>query len=1058
MDQSGSEFHAIAKGTMGRGSAWIIWGLVTLATSLRGAEEPKEIDQELPPSAERGVEFEKDVLPILKARCFECHGAKKQEAGLRLDKQANAHAGGDSGAAFEIGKSGESLLIEYVAGINPDLKMPPEGEPLSAAEVGLLRRWIDDGAKYPSEASVEGEEGKEHWAFQPVRVVTPPEVKQKEWCRNPIDQFVLSKLEAEGVTPSPEAGRATLVRRLYLDLLGLPPTPEQVEAFVNDQRENAYSLLVDELLASPHFGERWGRHWLDLARYADSDGYEKDRVRPHAWRYRNWVIDSINRDQPFDQFTIEQLAGDLLPNATLEQKIATGFHRNTLTNTEGGVDQEEYRVAATVDRVNTLGGAWMGLTLGCAQCHSHKYDPISQREYYQLFAYFNSIDEVNIPAPSEEESRKYAEAKPKFDAEQTRLKAELKKYGDEVLPGKQQEWESGALQGVPLWVVEEPISASSAGEALFRRKPDSSLVAGGPEPDKDEYTIHLETTLPKVTGLRIEVLPDESMAKGSSARGESQEFVLSEVTVSVAPDEKKLRKNLTPVAIKQATADFATGSADKQDLKPAELAVDGKPETGWSTAGQNTKPHALVVEFAEPAGFEQGIWLVVKLNQQAGGKKTLGRFRISLTGTAGPVSYQRMPDDVAWNLTTPAERRTAAQQQRITEYFQTVDPEYVKLKGAVDEHAKQEPVLTSTQSQVVQERTDRRKTHVLTRGDFLRPAAEVDGGVPSALGLGVAESGKPARLTVAEWLVNPDHPLTARVTMNRFWKDLFGQPLVRTIEDFGTRGEQPTHPELLDWLSREFVQRGWSRKEMVRLIANSAAYRQTSTHRDEIEERDPKNRWLFRQNRFRMEAESIRDLYLAASGLLNPRIGGPSIRPPLPAGVSELGYAGGHQWPVTEGTEKYRRGMYIFLQRTVPYPMLSTFDAPDSTTSCLRRERSNTPLQALTLLNDPVFVECAQALGMRAATKYPEDRAKRVELMFRSCVSRAPRPEEQGRLEELYQEIRSLAEKDPAGAKSLAGEQVSQEGPASKLPIEDLAAGTAVARIVLNLEEFMVRE
>ncbi|MCA9095749.1 MAG: DUF1549 domain-containing protein, partial [Planctomycetaceae bacterium] len=485
---------------------------------LRAEEQPQQ-PAKLPPAADHKVDYAADVLPIFKARCFNCHGPEKQEAGLRLDTKDNAHNGGDGGPTLTVGKSADSLLIDYVAALDPELRMPPEGDLLTPAQVGILRRWIDDGAEYPADSQT-SQVSADHWSFKKVVSPTPPEVSSKDWCRNPIDHFVLDRLEAEKIAPSPEADRTTLARRLYLDLIGMPPTPEQVDAFLNDSRENAYSLLVDELLASPHFGERWGRHWLDLARYADSDGYEKDRVRPHAWRYRNWVIDSINRDQPFDQFTIEQLAGDLLPDATLEQKIATGFHRNTLTNTEGGVDQEEYRVAATVDRVNTLGGAWLGLTLGCAQCHSHKYDPISQREYYQLFAYFNSIDEVNIPAPSPEESQTYADAKPKFDAEHAALKEALQKYDTESLPGLQQAWEPDALKEVPLWTIEQPIAVASQNGGIFRSRPDGSILVDGHEPETDEYTIHLETTLPSITGLRIEVIPDETLYRTNSARGE----------------------------------------------------------------------------------------------------------------------------------------------------------------------------------------------------------------------------------------------------------------------------------------------------------------------------------------------------------------------------------------------------------------------------------------------------------------------------------------------------------------------------------------------------------
>lgn len=1021
-----------------------------------GAETPTP--SKLPPVAEREVDYEVDVLPILVGKCFACHGSQKQEGGLRLDNRESAHNGGDSGTAFELGKSGESLLVKYVSGVDPDQRMPPEGELLSAGEVGILRRWIDGGATYPAKFASKGGSGADHWSFRPISRPVPPETERKDWCRNPIDQFVLSRLEREGILPSPEAGRETLVRRLYLDLTGLPPTVEAVDAFVADSRENAYELLVDELLSSPHFGERWGRHWLDLARYADSDGYEKDRVRPHAWRYRNWVIDSINRDQPFDQFTIEQLAGDLFPEGSQEQKIATGFHRNTLTNTEGGVDQEEYRVAATVDRVNTIGGAWLGLTLGCAQCHSHKYDPITQREYYELFAYFNSIDEVNIPAPTETESKSYAESKPKFDVEHKRLLDELQKYDADMLPGLQRSWENEGLNDVPLWVIEEPIGVSSANGAIFRRRPDGSVLVDGPEPERDEYTILMETRMPSITGLRIEVLPDETLYRSSSARGESQEFVLSEVEVGVATDERKERDQLQSVRIKRATSDFAFGSTEKMNLTGAELAIDGKPETGWSTSGENTKPHSIVLEFEQPIEYPGGAWLSLKLSQQAGEKKNLGRFRISLTDRPGGVSYHRMPDDVAWGLKAPEERRTGSQQEGIKGYFRTVDPGYVEQKRLLDEHAKAEPVLTQTQAQVVAERSERRKTHLLTRGDFLRPGTEVGEGVPSVLSGGMKSPDIASRLEFAKWLVHPDHPLTARVTINRWWKDLFGQPLVMTIEDFGTRGESPTHPALLDWLAAQLIERGWGRKEMLRLIVNSATYRQSSVHRQELEAVDPKNYLLSRQNRFRVEAEGVRDLYLAASGLMHPKIGGPSIRPPLPAGIAELGYAGGHQWPVTPGEDQYRRGMYIFMQRTVPYPMLTTFDAPDSTTSCLRRERTNTPLQALTLLNDPVFVECAQELGVKGAILYPDDASKRVEWMFRRCVSRVPGGEEIERLTRFYGEIRGLAEKDPAAAKEIVGTRMPQSEPGSKIPVEDLAASAAVARIVMNLEEFVVRE
>jgi hypothetical protein len=790
-----------------------------VASGLSPAEDAKPADHAgLPPAAARTVDFQRDIRPLFARACLSCHGAAKQRGGLRLDDGAAALKGGDSGAVLKPGDAVNSRLLRLVAGLDPDLKMPPgDRPPLGADEVGLLRAWIEQGAKWPQDGAAAAAQAPRsaHWSFQPVRSPAPPRVSDPGRVRNPIDAFVLARLDAEKLTPSAEADRVTLIRRLSLDLLGLPPEPREVEDFLADTRSDAYERLVDRLLASPHYGERWARHWLDMARYADSDGFEKDTGRPHAWRYRHWVIAALNRDLPFDQFTIEQLAGDLLPppltprpplpprgegekdktlpplpsvgeggrggeGATTEQKVATGFHRNTLTNREGGVDREQFRVEQVVDRVNTTARVFLGLTLGCCQCHDHKYDPLTQREYYQFFAFFNSDVEVDIPAP----------------------------------------------------------------------------------------------------------LPAE-------------------------PPPKK----------------GATGS-------------------------------------------------------------------MAQTLTLGPP----------------------------------------------------------------------RKTHVLIRGDFLRPGVEVQSGTPAVLPPLQGEQGRtiprpPTRLDLARWIVSPSNPLTARVLVNWVWLRYFGRGLVATPEDFGSQGEKPSHPELLDWLASEVRERGWSLKRLHRLIVTSATYRQASRLRPELAARDPLNVLLARQSRQRLEAEVVRDAALASSGLLTRTVGGPSVRPPQPAGISELTYAGSAKWVESTGPDRYRRGLYTWFQRTSPYPMLMTFDAPDSNLCCVRRERSNTPLQALTLLNDTVFVECAQALGGRILREAPAGSAgadatrERLRHGFRLCVARAPSATELARLTQLLEEFRGACRARPEAAAKLVGKMKP-----GGVETAEAAAWMALARTLLNLDEFVTRE
>jgi hypothetical protein len=795
------------------------------ATLLLADDKPKAAPtfdvSKLPPAAKAEVAFARDIRPLLEARCWKCHGDTKHESGLSLHRREAALAGGDSGKEFEPGKSAESRLIRYVSGFDSDTVMPPdgEGERLSAEQVGLLRAWIDQGAKWPAEADAIASAASAHWAYKKPERPALPKVKNSAWPRNEIDLFVLARLEKEILAPQPEVDRARLIRRVSLDLIGLPPTIEEVDAFLADKSPDAYEKVVDRLLSSRHYGERWARPWLDLARYADTNGYEKDSRRV-MWPYRDWVINALNKNMPFDEFTIEQLAGDLLPNATLEQKIATGFHRNTMINAEGGVDPEEYRVAAVIDRVNTTATVWLGTTLGCCQCHSHKYDPFKQKEYYQFMAFFNN------------------------------------------------------------------------------------------------------------------------------------------------------------------TADIGPGEDPKLELPQA--AGQGAPEKAKNTAEQSS------------AG--------------------------SFTSRCAPEAKQEQTDDKNATSKDDAEKPKK--------------PEKAKKKS-------EPPKLTTL---VMQELPKPRVQHLFVGGSFLNPGEVVSPGVPAVLNPFPGDQ-PPNRLGLAKWLVDPANPLSARVAVNRIWAQYFGSGIVLTIEDFGTKGERPTHPELLDWLATEFIRRHWDLKAMHRLIVTSATYRQSSRATPELLERDPQNRLLARGPRVRLEAELVRDQALAASGLLTGKIGGPSVMPPQPDGIWSSPYSG-DRWATASGEGRYRRGLYTFWKRTAPYPSFMSFDAPSREFCVVRRPRTNTPLQALALLNDPVYIEAAQALARRMAADSPSaDPHVRLAHGFRLCLARAPEPTESERLVSLYNRELERFRADEQSAKSMAGAVSTADDVAER------AAWTVVANVLLNLDE-----
>jgi hypothetical protein len=747
---------------------------------------------------------------------------------------------------------------------------------------------------------------------------------------------------------------------------------------------------------------------------------------------------------PFDQFTIQQLAGDLLPGATREQKIATGFQRQTLTNKEGGVDQEEFRCKAIVDRVSTAGAAWLGLTVGCAECHSHKYDPISQREFYQFYAFFNDASEQEIPAPNAADLAHYETAKAKWSKDDAVLQQALDAYIETEAKEKIATWEPSADTASIKWIGFKPGKAEAVSSKLRIQK-DQSVLAAGKAVDTDTYTVEVDPgDLHGVTGFRLETLP-ESAKRPVVGRSKTHNFVLTGFKVNLlAPGET----NGIPVELKSATADF------NQLNFSAELAIAaGDKKSGWAIAPQTNQTHVAVFSTKTPLDLAPGSKLIFTLDQQFGAAHTIGRFRLAATTSPGTLSAATVPEAVSTALATAPKQRTANQNDTLARYFTTqVDPKGRELNQQLVAHAKLAPKYPETKAAVVAQEPKGRQTHVHVRGDFLRHGDEVTPATFAVLNPLKPRAEKPDRLDLARWLMDPANPLTARVTVNHFWQDLFGRALVATVNDFGTRGETPSHPELLDWLATEFPRLGWSRKAMIKLIVTSATYRQASDTRPELNARDPNNILLARQNRFRLEAENIRDVYLAASGLLNPAIGGPSIRPHLPADIAALGYANSVKWTESTGPDQYRRGLYIFFQRTVPYPMLMTFDAPDSNVTCTRRERSNTPLQALTLLNDPVFFECAQAMGKRLAGE-PGATDERLRHAFLRCLSREPSNAELTRLLQLYHDQMRLLKDSPESAAKIAGDKSGD--PAS---MEERATLVSISRVILNLDEFVTRD
>ena len=998
------------------------------------------------------VDYQKQIKPLLARHCNGCHGAKKVMSGFRTDAGRLAARGGDRGAGIVPGQPEKSLLFQVLTGTDDIERMPYEKPPLKPAEISLIKEWIAQGAKFPAdEKVVRGRRTSDHWAFQPIVRAKLPAVNNPAWTRNAIDAFVLSRLDREKLVPAPEADRVTLLRRLSLDLLGLPPSPDQVDRFLADTAPGAYDRLVDRLLASPRYGERWGRHWLDLARYADSNGFTIDGARS-IWKFRDWVIDAINADVPFDRFSTEQLAGDLMPGGRLDQLVATGFHRNTLVNQEGGTDDEQFRVDAVVDRVSTTGAVFLGLTVGCARCHEHKFDPISQRDFYQLFAVFNNCEDnndanalnpkISVPSPAQ------ATERARLASAIVSAEKPLAEHDRRFAAGMSA-WEKRlASIDAGSFSTLKPARWTTAKGAVLTRLDDDSLIVDFSVPANDTYTVTLETSLESITAVRIETLTHTSLPKNGPGRGDNGNFVLSEVTVAAAPASGNAKPS--PIKITSAVADHS------QEGYSISNAIDGNPKTGWAintkTGSPNVNRQAIFFP-AKPIAHPGGSRLVLSMAHNGESANYLvGRFRVSVS-TAAPADL-KIPGPILAIARTARDKRSKAQQAQLVDAYRGTDSGRKQLSDTLIDLKKRRDAINKAipTTLVLRERKQPRQTHIHIRGDFLRKGARVLPGVPEVLPPMKTAVPVGTRLDLAGWLFEPGHPLTARVTVNRFWQRFFGLGFVETENDFGLQGDPPSHPLLLDWLASEFIRRGWAVKDLHRLIVTSATYRQSSATRPELLERDPRNRLLARQTRMRMEAETIRDTALAAAGLISDKIGGPGVYPPQPEGIYILTQQK-KAWPEAKGEDRFRRCMYTYFWRSSPYPFLPTFDAPDATTTCTRRSRSNTPLQALTLANDKAFFEIAQGVALRILSDGPTPDSQRLRFGFRTCLSREPSSEELGTLSEFLSIQRNRFSQSTKAAAAVAPAR-RPEG----VSAAEAAAWTAVSRVLINLDEFITRE
>jgi hypothetical protein len=961
----------------------------------------------------QAVDFNQEIRPLLASKCYACHGPDEggRKAKLRLDLREVAL----KNEVIVPGKVDDSEFHYRIRSDDPDKIMPPPEShaTLTGKEKDLLDQWIAEGAKYDK-----------HWAFVPPVASAPPG-KDSKWARNGIDSFVLENLKKHDLKPLREADRYSLVRRLYLDLIGLPPTPKQAGAFVSDKRPDAYERLVDELLASPHYGEKWGREWLDLARYADSNGYEKDRPR-NIWPYRDWVIRALNADMPYDQFTIEQLAGDMLPNATQEQKTATGFHRNTQLNEEGGIDPLEFRFYAAVDRVATTGTVWMGLTTGCAQCHTHKYDPITHDEYYGLMGLLDNVDEPDLFLKTPQQDKQKKEIEKQIEQKTIELQKKSEGFEDAF-----QAWRKKAEANATHWSTIRPTAMKTNLPKLEIMK-DGSIFSSGDVTKRDVFDLNF-TSERAVTALRLEVLPDDRLPARGPGRcyyeGRKGDFFLSEFTVKVADEKQKIANPSSTYG----KISIGGGSANASNV------TDGDGSSGWSTAGQTGKPNHLVLPLEKPIPANTPFSIEMLFERHF--VVSLGRFRISATSDTDQPKAKKH-GVTAESILAQGSKASKEELAELRRTFLEQDPRWNKQRKPLEDLKKRIPHPGHTLVMLERPADNPRPNYLRHRGEYISPKHQVSAGIPAVFGKDGQK--KPSdRLEFARWLASDKNPLGDRVTVNRAWRSFFGAGLIRTSGDFGTQAAAPDHPELLDWLAVKFRKGGMSLKKLHRLIVNSSTYRQSSEASRKLLDLDPQNRLLARGPRFRLSGELIRDHMLAASGKLSSKMFGPGVYPPQP--LSVLAHAFGNKgWKASKGEDRYRRSIYTFVKRTAPFAGHMTFDGTSGENCLARRDRSNTPLQALTLLNDEMFLELARAAGKEVHQQKKDP----VPTLFRHFLTRPPSTEETKTLQAyLDQQIDRLTK----------GELKPGEIAADKKATPELAGKVLLARAIMNLDEAITK-
>ncbi len=1017
----------------------------------------------------KAVHFNRDIRPILSDTCFRCHGfdANVRKGGFRLDVRDSALKPAKSGAIPIVpGNAAKSEVIRRLYARDPDEVMPPAEihKELTPREKELFRRWIDEGAVYQG-----------HWAFEPPARPEVPRLMHRRWApQNSIDHFVFARLGREKLKPSPEAAKTTLIRRVSLDLLGLPPTLEEVESFLGDRAPGAYERLVDRLLSSNRYGERMAMQWLDYARYADSHGFQTDSSRT-MWPWRDWVIRAFNDNMPFDQFTVEQIAGDLLPEPTRSQLVATGFNRNHRINGEGGIIGEEWRVENIIDRVETTGLTWLALTLNCSRCHDHKYDPIKQKEFYELFAFFNNVDEsgtlggakpnrgggnpeptVLVPTPEQELTLQSLHAAVE---ESSRRVSELEKKLPELIL----DWEPGFSQKIKemaklrVWEPLAPDEVKSRGGATFTKRGDGAYLAGGINPSKDVYSITSKVPAGTFGGVLVEVFPDETLPTKSLGRYENGNFVLSHVEAELRAEGEA---QSVQIRFTRTEADFS------QDGYPVESILDSKKGAGWAIGGNveaNRVPRKAMFLLDSPLEVKAGAVLTIRLKHQALEGHNIGCFRLSRTAfppTLVKLDGIGVPESVKEILERPIESRDSKQRDALAKFFRAnIDNPLRAADQALAETKKSSDAfeVTIPATMVMRELPTPREAFVLNRGEYDKRGERVFAGLPSVLP--PIPAGAPTnRLGLAKWLVDPSNPLTARVWVNRQWERLFGTGLVKTTENFGSQSEPPSHPELLDWLATEFTRLRWDMKAMLKLMVMSATYRQVSTVPPELLSRDPENRLLARGPRFRLAGELIRDQALEVSGLLVDKLGGPSVRPYMPKGVwdetSVYGDLRGYKRDNNDGL--YRRTLYTIWKRTAAPPTMLLFDAPTREICTVKRSNTDTPLQALALLNEVTFVEAARALAENMIRKGGLTTKERIAYGFRRATARAPQADELRILHQGLEARLARFRADPDAAAQLV--RIGDSKPDPSMDEVELAAYAVTANVLLNLDETITRE